>query len=178
MVGPLVVADLMGQVGAVLILVIVFASLASSLDSLLAATSDLLTEDVYRRLLRPRASGTELRMASRGLVLLLGTLSIVICWQRLTTLAEMIQFTGAFVASTIWPIAAGLYWEKTNRMAVTVAMIAGTGAGLTAYFAIGFFTAALVGAAVSMVCVLAGTWLFPQSFEWRDLARLRGPEER
>ena len=104
MVGPLVVANLLGVAGAVLIFIIVFASLASSLDSLLAATSDLLVEDVYRRMFRPGASGPELRRASQGIVVALGALSIVLCWPRLTTLAELIQFTGAFVASTIWPI--------------------------------------------------------------------------
>ena len=176
MVGPLVVANLLGKAGAVLIFIIVFSSLASSLDSLLAATSDLLVEDIYRRL-RPQAKGGELRTAARGIVLALGVLSVVLCWLRLTTLAELIQFTGAFVASTIWPIAAGLYWPNLNRQAAVAGMVLGTAAGVTAYFIIGFYTAALVGAAVSMACVVAGTFLAPQSFDWGQLARLRAPEE-
>jgi Na+/proline symporter len=177
MVGPLVVANLLGQVGAVLIFIIVFSSLASSLDSLLAATSDLLVEDIYRRL-RPEAKGSELRTAARGIVLILGVLAVILCWFRITTLAELIQFTGAFVASTIWPIAAGLYWPHLNRHAAVTGMVLGTAAGLTAYFAIGFYTAALVGAAVSMLCVVLGTWMAPQSFDWSRLAALRAPEER
>ncbi len=56
-------------------------------------------------------------------------------------------------------------------------MVLGTAAGLTAYFVIGFYTAALVGAAVSMACVVAGTFVAPQSFDWGRLARLRAPEE-
>jgi len=177
MVGPLVVGRLLGTAGAVTILIVVFCSLASSLDSLLAATSDLLVEDVYRTLWRPNASGRELRWAARVIVLVLGALAIVLCWGRLTTLAEMIHFTGAFVASTIWPIAAGLYWSKTNRYAAILGMILGSAAGLYAYFTIGFFTAALVGAIVSMLCVVAGTLLFPQPFEWSRLGELRRPEE-
>jgi len=173
MVGPLVVGELMGGWGAALILVIVFSSLASSLDSLLAATSDLLVEDVYRQMFRPRASGGELRVAARGIVLALGALSVVICWHRLTTLAELIQFTGAAVASTIWPIVAGLYWRRANRTSVALAFVLGSAAGLTAYFVIGFYTAALVGSAVSLVLVAAGTLLKPQDFDWRSFENMR-----
>jgi Na+/proline symporter len=175
MVGPLVAAKLLGGPGALLILIVVFASLASSLDSLLAATSDLLVQDVYRSLLRPHASDRELRRSSRLVVIALGSLSVVLCWGRLTTLAEMIQFTGPFVASTIWPIATGLYWQRTNRHSATAAIVLGTIGGLVAYFALGFFTAALVGAAISMLCVLVGTSLRPGAFDWRELAALRRP---
>jgi hypothetical protein len=56
-------------------------------------------------------------------------------------------------------------------------MILGSAAGLYAYFTIGFFTAALVGAIISMLCVVAGTLLFPQPFEWARLGELRRPEE-
>lgn len=170
MVGPLVVSNVLGTAGAVLILVVVFASLASSLDSLLAATSDLLVEDVYRRVLRKGAPARELERASRVLVVALGALSLALCSLRLTTLAELIQFTGAFVASTIWPVGAGLYWSKTNPHAASAAMVLGTGAGLWAYFSLGFFTAALVGAAVSMVVVVIGTLLFPRPFDWARLS--------
>ena len=171
MVGPAVIGELLGSVGAVLILIIVLSSLASSLDSLLAATSDLLVQDVYRRLFRRRASDRELVRANNLIVLGLGALSIVLGWGRLATLGEVLNLTGAFVASTIWPIACGLYWRRTNRASVTAAMVLGSATGLTAFFSIGFYTAALVGAAVSMICVLAGTAVAPQSFDWTELAR-------
>jgi Na+/proline symporter len=176
MVGPRVVGELMGVSGAVLFLVIVFSSLASSLDSLLAATSDLLVEDVYRQFFRPHAKGKELRWATRLIVVGLGSLAIILCWGRITTLAELIQFTGAFVASTIWPIVAGLYWPNTNRLGVGLAFTLGSAAGLSAYFLIGFYTAALVGATVSMLCVCLGTWLVPEPFDWRDLQNVRRAE--
>jgi Na+/proline symporter len=170
MVGPLVAARLLGGSGAVLTLVVVFASLASSLDSLLAATGDLLVQDVYRSMFNPGASDRQLRRASRGVVLALGAISIALCWGRVTTLAKMIQLTGAFVASTIWPIAAGLYRTDTSRRSATVAIVLGTASGLVAYFAIGFYTAALVSAAVSMICVLLGTWIDPGQFSWDELS--------
>lgn len=172
MVGPLVIGNVLGGAGAVLILAIVLASLASSLDSLLAATSDLLVEDVYRRLVRPHASSVELERASRAVVILLGALALALCATRTTTLAQLIAFTGAFVASTIWPIVAGVYWARANRHAATAGMVLGSLSGLYAYFAVGWYTAALVGAAVSMGCVVVGALLKPERFDWSTLSAL------
>ncbi|HSF19485.1 MAG TPA: hypothetical protein VLK65_28435 [Vicinamibacteria bacterium] len=74
-----------------------------------------MVEDVYRQLLRPRATEQELRRMARLIVLGIGVLAIALCWGRITTLAELIQFTGAYVASTIWPIVAGLYYNPVLR---------------------------------------------------------------
>src|SRR5690606_15190704 len=98
----------------------------------------------------PRASRAELRRAARWVILGLGVVAWLLCLPRLTSLAALLHFTGAFVASTIWPIAAGLYWRHTNPGGAATAMLAGTAFGLAAYFLIGFYVAALVSAAVSM----------------------------
>jgi len=169
MVGPMVAAKLLGVTGAVLVFIVVFSALASSLDSLLAATSDLITQDIYRGHLRPNADDSELRRAAKIIILLLGLLTWALCLPRLTTLAELLYFTGAFVASTIWPIVAGLFWKSTNAKGAALAMILGTAIGLYSYFAIGFYVAALLGALVSMMVVLISTTLWPQDFDWEQL---------
>jgi len=174
MVGPLVAAKLLGATGAVLVFIVVFAALASSLDSLLAATSDLILTDIYKGHLRPQASDAELARAARWVVLGLGLLAWLSCLPRLTTLAELLYFTGAFVASTIWPIAAGLYWRSVNPAGAALAMVSGTLTGLAAYFTIGFYVAALVSAAVSMSVVLLTSWLRPAEFDWNVLAATSG----
>ncbi len=177
MVGPLVAARIMGTVGAVFIFIVVFSSLASSLDSLLAATSDLLVEDVYRKIFKPMASDAELRRASKYLILLLTVLAWLVCLPRVTHLAGMIAFTGAFVGSTIWPIAAGLYWRKTNRTGASLGMLLGSIVGLLAYFQVGWYVGALVGSAVSMIIVLVSTLIAPASFEWEALAEHHGNQD-
>lgn len=169
MVGPMVAADVLGAAGAVLLFVVVFSAIASSLDSLLAATSDLLAEDVYRRHLRPDATPAQMRRAASAIIVGLGAATWVVCALDLATLAKLLHFTGALVASTIWPIAAGLYWRRTNRAGAALAMVLGSAGGLAAYFAIGFYVAALVGAAISMATVLVSTWLWPADFDWRRL---------
>jgi hypothetical protein len=48
-------------------------------------------------------------------------------------------------------------------------MVFGTVIGLYSYFAIGFYVAALVSAAISMALVLLTTWLWPRDFQWASL---------
>lgn len=170
MVGPLVAAKLLGSSGAVLVFIVVFAALASSLDSLLAATSDLILTDIYKGHFRPTAGDAELARAAHWMILGLGLFAWLMCLPRLTTLAQLLYFMGAFVASTIWPIAAGLFWRRANPRGAALAMIAGTVCGLAGYFLIGFYVAALVSAAVSMSIVLLSTWLRPDDFDWARLA--------
>lgn len=169
MVGPMVAATILGTAGAVLVLIMVFAALSSSIDSLLAATSILVVEDIYRRHLRPDASAVDMRRATARIIIGLGIITWSLCAPRLTTLAELLYFTGAFVASTIWPIAAGLFWRRANAPGAILGMVLGSAAGLYSYFAIGFYVAALVGAAVSMVCVIAASFVRPARFDFSDL---------
>ena len=65
MVFPIVAAELLGSGGAVLVFLIIFSSLASTLDSLLASTSDLIAEDVYRQMIHPRATERQLQRAAK-----------------------------------------------------------------------------------------------------------------
>ena len=169
MVGPMVAAKLLGITGAVIVFIVVFAALASSLDSLLAATSDLITQDIYKGHFRPNASEFELRNAAKIVILGLGIVTWLLCLPRLATLGELLFFMGAFVASTIWPILAGLYWRNTNPAGAALAMALGTAAGLYAYFEIGFYVAALVSTAISMICVIVTTMMRPVEFRWSEL---------
>lgn len=151
MVAPLVASNLFGLVGAVLVFVVVFAALASSLDSVLAATSDLILRDIYKGHIRQEASDEELRKVAVLIIFALGLLTWVLSVPRLATLGSLLHFTGAFVASTIWPIAVGLLRKGGTNAQATAAMVLGTGAGLFGYFYIGFYVAALVSAFVSFL---------------------------
>lgn len=168
MVAPLVAGKLFGLTGAILVFIVVFAALASSLDSVLAATSDLLVKDIYKGHIRPGADEGELRKAAVYIILGLGLITWALALPRLSTLGSLLHFTGAFVASTIWPIAIGLLMRRGNGLQATLAMLLGTITGLYAYFAIGFYVAALVSAAVSML-VMATAFLSRPNFNWESL---------
>lgn len=173
MVGPLVAAQLLGSVGAIFVFIVVFSALASSMDSLLAATSDLLTQDIYCKLMKNNVSKEHLLNASKVIIILLGIATWLLCLPRVATLGELLNFTGAFVASTIWPIVFGLYQQRLNGSYAGIAMLLGTICGLIAYFQIGFYVAALFSCLVSLVVCLIGLTLKDDQFEWNKLAMVK-----
>jgi hypothetical protein len=48
-------------------------------------------------------------------------------------------------------------------------MLLGSSIGLIAYFQLGWYTASLIGAAVSMITVVICTYAFPEQFDWKNL---------
>ena len=169
MVVPLVASELLGFTGAVLVFILVFTVVASSIDSLLAATSELITRDLYQRQVRPEASPEEMRRVARWTVVGLGVLVWLFGLQSLGSLEEILYIGGVLVASTIWPVAAGLYWAQTNRQGALLAMVLGSVAGLVVQGVSGLPVGALMSAAVSMAIVLLSTWVCPESYDWKAL---------
>lgn len=170
MVGPLVAGKILGTFGAIIVFIVVFSALASSLDSLLAATSDLITQDIYRGHIRRNASDADCFKAGKIIVVLLGLFTWLLCLPRISTLASLLYFTGAFVASAIWPIVFGLYFRWPGKLAASLAMFCGTSIGLFAYFYIGFYVAALVSCAVSLAVMLVFSLVNKDSFDFKQLA--------
>lgn len=168
-VGPLVASTLLGKGGAMLVFIVVFCSLASSIDSLLAATSDLFCEDIYRRMINPKATDEKLRKVAAWIVVGLGLVTWFICLEEFDLLTVLF-LSGPLVASAIWPVIAGLYWPRANSTSIVLALLLGSGVGLWAYFAMGWYVASLVSAAVSMTVVLAGVCIAPaKAFNWNTL---------
>jgi len=169
MTGPLIAAKLLGSAGAVILFVVIFCSLGSSIDSLLAATSDLIAEDVFKKMIVPDISDASLRKASTFIIVGLGVLTWLICLPRLGNLMTVLFYAGPFVGSAIWPIIAGLYWKRANQAGAVTAMISGSAVGLYAYAAYGWYTASLIGTVVSMVVVLGFTSISQSTFDWKKL---------
>jgi Na+/proline symporter len=173
MVAPIVAGTVLGQAGAVLVFVVVFASIASSIDSLLAATSDLVTKELVQPSLGPDVSPERLRRIASRVVLGLGVLTWVACLPKVGTLATVLFFAGPLVASTIWPILLGLYWPHASRIGAVLAMTSGTVVGLAVYFMVGWYAGSLAAALVSCVVSLGAARFAPDDFDWDHLARGR-----
>ncbi|TWT93507.1 sodium:solute symporter family transporter [Neorhodopirellula pilleata] len=176
-VGPLVAATLLGTGGALLVFVVVFCSLASSIDSLLAATSDLIVNDIIEPIHRQVSSGNRSRMtdatkrrASSIAIVCLGVLSWAVAYPNIGSLATVLFFAGPMVGSCIWPIVGGLYFRRPSPSAAGASMVIGTAVGLWSYFAIGWFVASLIGASVSGIVFGLLTWLAPDDFIFASLA--------
>ncbi|HKI82865.1 MAG TPA: sodium:solute symporter family protein [Candidatus Krumholzibacteria bacterium] len=169
MVGPVVAATILGYAGAVLVFVVVFCSLASSIDSLLAATSDLVTKDLVQPIFMPDADERRLRSVSTWVVVAVGGITWLLCLPKMGTLASVLFFAGPMVASTIWPILYGLYRRDATGKAAVSAMLGGTIVGLVAYFTLGWYTASLIGTAVSFTLLVTITKFSSSRFDWRKL---------
>lgn len=166
MVGPLMAGHILGQVGAVIVFIVFFCSLASSIDSLLAATSDLIVEDIYKKMINPGATEARIRKIGAYVIIGLGLLAWMVCLPRIGTLATVLFFAGPMVASTIYPIAMGLYWKTASPRGALWAMVLGSGIGLIAYFELGWYTASLIGAGVSIIVTTLFAKFDRQEFQW------------
>lgn len=169
MVGPLVASQVLGWTGAIVVFVVVFCSLASSIDSLLAATADLVTEDVYRKMLAPASTEAQLRKVSTYFVLGLGILTWLLCLPRMGDLIQVLFLSGPLVASAIFPVVFGLYWSRPSELAAVAAMVAGSVVGLVAYFWIGWFVASLISVTVSLLVMVVLTLILSHRFDWSSL---------
>lgn len=166
--GPVVAASVMesagfGAAAGILILVVLFCSMASSIDSLLAATSDLLIRDVNEGLLQRRVDERGFRKLAAVVILSVGLLTWVLALPH-WPIIQALFLSGPLVASLIWPVIAGLFWQRANVALVRTGIVAGSVLGIVAYYMIGWFTAALVGAGVSMLFTLASRWIRPMPF--------------
>ncbi len=177
MAGPLVAGRILGSAGAVIVFIVVFCSLGSSIDSLLASTSDLLAEDVFKRMFRPTISDTDLRRVTSIFIVVLGIVTWLICLPRLGRLNEVLFISGPLVGSAIWPVVFGLFYRRINRTSALFAMILGSLLGVYAYYEIGWFTASMIGAGISLVVVSVGTLLKPEDFDWKTLNEHASPDE-
>ena len=156
--GPTVAANVLGSTGlgmwgGALILTVLFCSMASSIDSLLAATSDLLFKDVTEKGFGKTPNPKNFRRVSSMVIILVGGITWLLALPH-WPIINVLFLSGPLVGSLIWPVIAGLFWEGINRKLVLFGIILGSISGLVAYFTIGWFVASLVGAAVSMVFTL------------------------
>ena len=166
--GPTVAAAVMSQAGfgaiaGVLILIVLFCSMASSIDSLLAATSDLLIRDVHEGLLGKKHDEKNFRRVSGVVIIGVGVFAWILAAPK-WPIIEALFISGPLVGSLIWPVIAGLFWKRINRNIVILGMILGCTTGVIAYFQLGWFTASLVGTAVSMVFTILARYLSPEKF--------------
>ena len=170
MVFPIVVSKLLGPVGAVLVLIIIYSALASTVSSVLTASSNLLVQDIYKRAFKPNATDEQIVKYVRYTIVGMAVVTVILVWNQPASMYQVLYLTGSAVAATIWPIAFGIYNSHVNKKAVFVAMLCSVGLGLVAYFTISSYAAPVVSALVGLVIITVGTKLSPDnSFSFDQL---------
>ena len=106
----------------------------------------------------------------------LGAVTWLLCYGNFGGLLEVLFLSGPLVGSVIWPVISGIYTRRANPWGAFLAMLLGSGVGLWAYDAIGWFVASLIGTAVSMVVTLVSLGLSRSRFDWERLNEPHGNE--
>jgi Na+/proline symporter len=164
-IGPAVAQHVMSQTflgpaAGILILIVLFCSIASSIDSLLAATSDLILKDGSRHLIGSEIDETTFRKWASIVIIATGTLTWALALPE-WNIVQAFYSSGPLVGTLIWPVIAGIFWKKYNRPLILTGIIVAAVCGIIVYFQIAWYSATLVSAALSMLFTLAAKFIAP-----------------
>ena len=125
---PAAATALMGDVGAIMVLTMLFMAVTSAGSAELIAVSSLITYDIYRTYKNPKATGRQLVKVSRaaivGFGIGMGGLAVILLTIGLS-LGFVYLAMGILIGSAVIPIALTILWKKTSRTAATSAAIIG-----------------------------------------------------
>lgn len=125
---PAAASVLMGEIGAVMVLTMLFMAVTSAGSAELIAVSSLITYDVYRTYKNPNASGKKLLKVSRmtivGFGIGMGGLAVILLSMGLS-LGFVYLAMGVLIGSAVIPIALTITWKRTNKYAATAGAIIG-----------------------------------------------------
>jgi len=126
LVPPAVAQHLLGDAGAVLILIMLFMAIVSTGSAESIAVSSLVSYDIYREYINPEATGAQILFVSRvvicGFGLVMGALAIALQEMGLN-LGWVYLFMGILIGSAVIPLWNLMTWSKAS----------GTGAVLAAW---------------------------------------------
>lgn len=189
LVAPTTAANIMGDLGAILILTIVFTAVTAAGSSQLVSVSSLVTYDVFRTYFKPSATGRQLMRASRYTILVFG-MGMGVLASALFQLGVSLQYVylmmGVLIGPAVAPISLSILWSRTNGRAATVGALAGLAAGILGWFlsaqaTYGEITIASTGATtplltgnvlsilVSLAVTVGGSMMAPERFDFRAL---------
>ena len=135
----------------------ILASVMSTLSAQLLICSSAITEDLYKGILRPKASDKELVWLSRLMVLAVATLAIYIAQDPNSQVFGLVKDAWAGFGSAFGPIVLlSLFWKRMNGLGAMAGMLTGA---LIVYFELpemysmipGFLLATLMIVVISLI---------------------------
>ena len=125
---PAAATALMGELGAILVLTMLFMAVTSAGSAELIAVSSIVTYDLYRTYKNPNATGKQLVKVSRATIVAfglgMGGLAVVLLSMGLS-LGFVYLAMGILIGSAVVPIALTILWSKTNKVAATAGAVIG-----------------------------------------------------
>jgi SSS family transporter len=125
---PAAATALMGEIGAIMVLTMLFMAVTSAGSAELIAVSSIVTYDLYRTYRNPNATGKQLVKVSRATIVAfglgMGGLAVVLLGMGLS-LGFVYLAMGILIGSAVVPIALTILWSKTNKVAATGGAVIG-----------------------------------------------------
>lgn len=135
MVGMEVVHQLLPGWGGMVFLVMVICGLASTGDSALCAGGSLVAVDVYHRYIRPGADEKKLLQISRGAILAISILAVIIAFIPGITILALFLFYGTLRSSTFMPTLYLVFRKEVSSEGIFFGVLFAIAAGLPMYIA-------------------------------------------
>ncbi len=161
LVAPLAAAHILGDVGAILMLTVLFTTVTAAGSAQLISVSSLVTYDVFRTYIKPSSTGRQLMKISRysilGFGLGMGALASILFMSGIS-LQYVYLAMGVLIGSAVAPISLAILWKNTNRYVATSAAIIGLVCGVTTWLGYSFMTSGEITLASTsdMFALLAG----------------------
>jgi urea-proton symporter len=128
LVPPATAQHLLGDAGAILILIMLFMAIVSTGAAESIAVSSLVAYDVYREYMNPDATGEQILYVSRVVLvvfgLLMGALSILL-YEIGVNLGWVYLFMGVVIGSAVAPLWNMMTWKKASGTGAMIAAWAG-----------------------------------------------------
>jgi hypothetical protein len=136
LVPPAVAFELLGQTGAILILVMLFMAIVSTGSAESIAVSSLIAYDIYRQYINPEATGAQILFVSRMVIvafgLFMGAFSIVL-FELGLNLGWVYLFMGVIIGSAVIPLWNMMTWKKASGTGAVIAAWSGLFLALTGW---------------------------------------------
>lgn len=125
---PNAAVALLGRSGAVCTLLLLFIAITSAASSELISVSSIVTYDIYKTYINPKASGKKLIMVSHSVVFIfsfvMSGFSIGLYYIGIG-MGYLYLLMGVIISAAVIPAALTLLWKGQNFYAVTISPIAG-----------------------------------------------------
>jgi Na+/proline symporter len=128
LVPPAVAMELLGNSGAVLILIMLFMAIVSTGSAESIAVASLVAYDIYREYINPEATGEQILFVSRSVVvafgLIMGALAILL-FEIGLSLGWVYLFMGIVIGSAVAPLWNLMTWKKASGTGAVIAAWSG-----------------------------------------------------
>ena len=143
----------------------ILAAVMSTADSQLLVCASSVSKDIFKNILKPKASDDKVLKVSRCTVLCVAVLAFLIAWNPESSIMDLVSDAWAGLGSAFGPlVVCALFWKRTNLPGAVAGIISGglfviiwdylpIVNGQTPYAATGIYSL-LLGFFISLICIV------------------------